>query len=203
MQTTGCFFHRADKLPPLAINLLHAGQAATHDIEAVAHAGLALRQTLAVWAVEHFEQGLRALRTALKVIRGVDDLDGQVQGLQEDACWEEREPDFICELFGETSEWVQWPADRTNALGIDWGDSGQTRVDKVIVDQWEEAIKETVDADLHTKLRAQHKQADVGEKLPEETLGFGGDILVGAVKQRVGVILCLPGEVLEYFCKEI
>lgn len=74
---------------PMRLHLGCSPQAAVHHCLAEASARWWPQHALAVWAVPQLQQGPAAVPAGPQVVRGVDDLDAQVQRLQEDSSGQE------------------------------------------------------------------------------------------------------------------
>lgn len=70
----------------------------------------------------------------------------------------------------------------------------------MFVDEREEGIEEPLHQLINTELRAQKKEADVGEELSDCAHGLIGHVGVGLLEDGVGVILCLPDQDFKGFC---
>lgn len=91
---------------PVWIKLCHVGQAAPDNIEAVPHTGLAEQQALAVWAILHPQEGSTALLGEVHMVRGIDDFNAQIKGLQKCAAGQQGPSHLPHDSFGNIAKWT-------------------------------------------------------------------------------------------------
>lgn len=101
---------------PVWIQLCHVCQAASHDVEAVPHAGLTGHQALAVWAVLHPQEASAALFGEVQVVCGVDDFNAQIQGLQKRAAGQQGPAHLPHHSLGDITKWTNVPASHPDAF---------------------------------------------------------------------------------------
>lgn len=70
----------------------------------------------------------------------------------------------------------------------------------MLVDEWEEGIKEPLHKLINAELRPQKKEADVSEELSDCAHSMISHVRVGHMEDGVGVVLSLPDQDLKGFC---
>ncbi len=185
----------------MGIHFGQAGETASHYIEAVAHAGLAGGQTLAVWAVAHPQQAASALAAELNVVGRVDDLHAQVQRLEEDPAGQRGAGDECGEPTRGSAERPQIPTGGTDALGVRRRQAWQIRLHQLLVNQREKGIEEALRGFLQTELGAQDEETHICEKLPDGSHRWTSQITVRLQEDGVSVVLRLTHQGVHGFWK--
>ncbi len=185
----------------MGVHFGQAGETASHHIEAVAHAGLAGGQTLAVRAVAHPQQAASALTAELNVVGCVDDLHAQVQRLEEDAAGQRGTGDERGEPTRGSAVRPQIPTGGADALGVRRRQARQIRLHQLLVNQGEKGVKEALRSFLQTELGAQDEETHICEKLPDGSRRGTGQITVRVQEDCVSVVLRLTHQGVHGFWK--
>lgn len=149
----------------------------------------------------HFEEGALAFAAHLQVIRGVDDLDAEVQSLEKKLPGESGLNNLLRQDAGGGAERPHAAAGRPHAFGEARGQVPGRPVDEAAVDGREEGVEELLHRLVDAELGARQEETDDGEELVHGASGLGGHAAVGLAEDDAGVVLRLPHQGLQGVCR--
>lgn len=148
----------------------------------------------------HFEEGAFAFAAHLQVIRGVDDLDAEVQRLEEELPGEPGLNDLLRQDGRGPPERPQLAAGRPHAFREARGQAAESRLDQAAVDRREESVEEAPHRLVHARLGARQEETHSREELAHGAGSLVRHAAVGLAEEDVGVVLCLPQQDLQGVC---
>lgn len=197
----GQLLQQADVPSPGLVQLRHASQAAAHDVETVARAGLNQCQAPAVRAVHHLHQAPHTLLAQADMLGGVHHQQALIHGhAQLPASFQ-----GASQLLGHDgrvrAKRVDVLSDHTETIANVTA-AIHARIDEYSVGEREEVVEELVNGGLDGDVGPAEVEGERGEELVDVRQGTVGQGGVGPIQERAQVSLGEGQEILEHICEE-
>ena len=131
------------------------------------------------------------------MIRGVDDLDAEVQSLEKQLPGHARLNDLRRQYGRGRAKRPHGAPGRAHAFGEARGQVAEKRVDEAAVDGREERVEELLHRLVDAELGPRQEEADDGEEVVHGPGGLGGRAAEGLAEDGVGLVLRLLHQDLE------
>lgn len=195
----GQLLQQAHVPSPGLVQLGHAGQAAPHDVETVARAGLNQRQAPAVGAVHHLHQAPHTLLAQADVFGGVHHQQALVHGQAQLPAGFQGSSQLLGHDGRVRAKRVDVLPDHTEAVAHLTA-ALHARIDEHSVGEREQVVEELVNGGLHGDVGSAEVEGERGEELVDVRQGAAGQGGVGLLQERAQVSLGEGQEVLEHVC---